>query len=125
MIRAAYGMMTHSEQAIVIATEAFADGPPEDLVAYELGHLWDDLDTARRTAHPAGTWSMRCTDLAYRIARLTASTGNPTPWQQVPIPLIEDGIYQAIHRALGIEVGPDMEHIAEVRARIEDRRPRR
>ena len=80
----------------------------------ELVYLWGDLDEARRDAHE-GQWSMGCDSLVERIKALTSLVG-ATPWEQVQIPLVEDGVYQRVHRELGIEVAVDMDAVAEHRA---------
>lgn len=88
----------------------------------ELRSLWHDLDHAVRSALN-GTWSMGCDDVTHRIKRLTRLVG-PTPWEAIQITLLESGVYQRIHAELGIEVTVDMDQVAEVRERIEDRRRR-
>jgi hypothetical protein len=81
----------------------------------ELAWLWSDLDAARRRAYH-GQWSVTCDNLVERIKNLTSLTG-PTPWDNVPIPLLEADIYQRVHEELGIEVAVDMVRVAECRAR--------
>ena len=80
----------------------------------ELVCLWGDLDEARRDAY-GDQWSMGCDSLVERIKALTPLVG-PTPWAQVQIPLLEDGVYQRVHQELGIEVTVDMDAVAEHRA---------
>ncbi|MCX4450679.1 hypothetical protein [Streptomyces sp. NBC_01789] len=80
----------------------------------ELVCLWGDLDEARRDAHE-GQWSMGCDSLVERIKALTPLVG-ATPWAQVQIALLEDGVYQRVHQELGIEVTVDMDAVAEHRA---------
>jgi hypothetical protein len=50
-----------------------------------------------------------------RIKALTSLVG-PTPWAEVQVGLLEDGVYQRVHRELGIEVAVDMDAVAEHRA---------
>ncbi|MYX67385.1 hypothetical protein K388_05557 [Streptomyces sp. KhCrAH-43] len=80
----------------------------------ELISLWSDLDEARRDAYE-NQWSMGCDSLVERIKALTPLVG-PTPWAQVQIPLLEDGVYQRVHQELGIEVAVDMDAVAEHQA---------
>lgn len=76
----------------------------------ELIELWCDLDNAMEYAH-SGNWSLRCDALETRIKRLAAVIG-ATPWNHVPIPLIERGVYQRIHKELGLPVVIDMDKVA-------------
>jgi hypothetical protein len=92
----------------------------EDAARWELVLLWDDLDRARREALN-GEWSMGCDGAVERIRMFTRLVG-PTPWEQIQIPLLENGIYQRIHEELGIAVDVDMERVAGVRASINQRR---
>ena len=80
----------------------------------ELACLWSDLEEARRRAY-SNAWSMGCDSLVERIKALTPLVG-PTPWDEVQIPLLEDGVYQRVHAELGIEVTVDMAKVAETRA---------
>lgn len=84
----------------------------------ELVKLWSDLESARAFAIPPGTWSMQCEDLEGRIKELTQLVG-AMPWEEMPITLLEDGVYQRIHADLGIDATVDMDRVAEVRAKIE------
>ncbi|MER5461695.1 hypothetical protein ABT010_13595 [Streptomyces sp. NPDC002668] len=85
----------------------------------ELGCLWNDLNTARQSAI-RNQWSIRCDHLVWRIKDLTPLVG-PTPWDEIQIPLLEDGIYQRIHAELGIEAPVDMERVAKTRASVDAR----
>lgn len=86
------------------------DGESLEVVAREeLACLWGDLNGARRRARN-GTWSVQCDDLAERIKRLTVLVG-PTPWDDIQIPLLEDGVYQRLHEELGVEAPVDMERV--------------
>jgi hypothetical protein len=92
----------------------------EAVAREELACLWGDLETARQSAIN-GTWSIQCDNLTERIKDLTAVIG-PTPWDEIQIPLLELGIYQRIHAELGTDspkVQPDMEKVAELRARMD------
>lgn len=84
-----------------------------DVAREELSSLWRDLDDARHRAY-RGQWSMGCDSLVERIKALTPLVG-PTPWDEVQIPLLEDGIYQRVHAELGIEAPVDMGKVAEHR----------
>jgi len=88
-------------------------------VREELADLWSDLHTARRAAIN-GVWSMQCDRLVWRIKSLTPLVG-ATPWEEIQIPLLEDGLYQRIHSELGIPVTVDMKRVAKVRASIDKR----
>lgn len=91
----------------------------EQAAREELSYLWGDLNTARESAI-RGQWSIRCDGIEERIKTLTALVG-PTPWDEIQIPLLEDGIYQRIHAELGIEAAPDMGRVAQVRESIDSR----
>lgn len=85
-----------------------------DAVREELAYLWNDLNLAQSYAYD-GKWSMRCDSLEGRIKALTPLVG-ATPWEDIQIALLENGVYRRIHADLGITVEPDMERIAVVRA---------
>lgn len=92
----------------------------EEVAREELACLWGDLNEARRSAIN-GEWSIKCDNLTERIKDLTKILG-PTPWDEIQIPLLEAGVYQRIHAELGIdvpEVRPDMEEVADIRARLD------
>jgi hypothetical protein len=95
----------------------------EDAAQWELVLLWDDLDRARREARN-GEWSIGCDNVVGRIRMFTRLVG-PTPWEKVQIRLLEDGVYQRVHLAMGVAVGVDMEKVASVRASIDQRRRER
>ncbi len=88
-----------------------------DVAREELSSLWRDLDAARRRAY-RDQWSMECDSLVERIKALTPLVGH-TPWDEVQIPLLEDGIYQRVHAELGIEAPVDMVKVAEHRAYLD------
>lgn len=83
----------------------------------ELYSLWCDLDAARRRAYH-DQWSMDCDSLVERIKALTPLVGH-TPWEEVQIPLLEDGIYQRVHAELGVDAPVDMGKVAEHRAYLD------
>ena len=85
----------------------------------ELVCLWDDLQEARSSALN-GEWSMQCDQLVWRIEALTKLLG-PTPWDAIPMPLLEDGIYQRIHADMGVNVDVDMAQVADIRASLNAR----
>ncbi|MFJ9633796.1 hypothetical protein ACIRU8_39490 [Streptomyces sp. NPDC101175] len=90
-------------------------------VREELSDLWGDLHRAQTYAIN-GTWSIACGNLEERIKLLTPLVG-ATPWDEIQIPLLENGVYQRIHGDLGIVVEPDMGRVALVRARINAETP--
>lgn len=120
------GTKPHAEHAAEYAAGGFQEtiGKTDaDTYADELAHLWNDLDQARRNAATPGTWTLACGNLTWRIVKMTVATQSPTPWQEVQIGLLEDGVYQAIMDATGLPYeAPDMVRVAEVRAGIEGRR---
>jgi hypothetical protein len=81
----------------------------------ELWFLWRDLDEAFDRAINC-TWSINALHVKERIHALTRLVG-PIDWEDVVINLIENGVYQQVHAEVGIEVKPDMERVAQVRAR--------
>jgi hypothetical protein len=85
-------------------------------VCDELEYLWGDLDDAINYALN-GRWSIRCDGLEDRIKTLTQLVG-PTPWEKIPLLLLENGVYQRIHDDLGIRVVVDTDRVAEVRSRM-------
>lgn len=89
-----------------------------DAVREELSCLWTDLRTARRDAIN-GQWSMHCDWIVERIKALTPLVG-PTPWTDLDIELIEDGVYQRIHTQLGIDAPVDMDAVRRHRAKLDE-----
>ena len=83
------------------------------LLRGELADLWIDLEQAIRRAHN-GQWSMECDWFLDRIKTLTQQVG-PAPWEQLPITLLESGLYQRTHAELGVDAPVDMARVAEVR----------
>lgn len=79
----------------------------------ELSCLWTDLQTARREAIN-GTWSMHCDWIEGRIKTITPLVG-PTPWTELDIQLIEDGLYQRIHAEIGVAAPYDEEGVRKHR----------
>lgn len=93
------------------------DDEDHDPIKWVLSSLWTDLQHARTFRAINGVWAMACDDIVFRILALTPICG-PTPWENVSIDLIEDGIYQKVHEMAGIEYPPiDYGRVAEVRAR--------
>lgn len=80
----------------------------------ELSYLWTDLQTARRDAYKGG-WSMQCDWLVERIKTITPLVG-PTPWTELDIELIEDGVYQRIHAEIGVDAPYDEDGVRKHRA---------
>lgn len=85
-------------------------------VREELADLWGDLHRAQSYSIN-GRWSIACDNLEERIKNLTPLVG-ATPWDEIQIRLLENGVYQRIHADLGIAVQPDMVRVAQVRERI-------
>lgn len=93
-----------------------------EAIREELDSLWSDLDATRNDAL-RGRWSIRCNDLTDRIKKLTLLVG-PTPWRNVELSLLEDGVYQHVHAELGVEAPVDMAAVAQSRARLDEDRVR-
>lgn len=85
----------------------------------ELDALWYDLYQAQASALN-GQWSMECDGIAERIRVFTDLVG-PTPWEQIQIPLLENGVYQRLHAEWGVQADVDMTRVAETRASIDER----
>lgn len=83
----------------------------------ELACLWTDLQNARRDAYE-DDWSMDCEWIAERIKTITRLVG-PTPWTELDIGLIEDGVYQRIHAEIGVDAPYDEEGVRRHRARLD------
>jgi hypothetical protein len=88
----------------------------------ELGCLWSDLHDAQQSGIRTD-WSIKCINLAERITDLTKLVG-PTPWDEVPLPVLENGVYQRVLASIGITADVDMAKVAEVRASIDERNRR-
>jgi hypothetical protein len=71
----------------------------ESALRWLLELAWADLQSARRRALN-GRWSMECDAQVSRIVGLTKLIG-PTPWQNIQVDLILDGIYERIHETTG------------------------
>jgi hypothetical protein len=83
----------------------------------ELSCLWTDLQTARRDAIN-GRWSMHCDWIEGRIKTITPLVG-PTPWTELDIQLIEDGVYQRIHEEIGVDAPYDEDGVQGHRAYLD------
>ncbi len=98
------------------------DDYPTDPVAairVELAHLWHDLSEARRSALN-GVWSMQCDNLVYRIVMLSR-VASATPWGEVGVDVLLDGLYERLHREAGIEYPPiDWDGMRRAAAYIEN-----
>jgi hypothetical protein len=86
----------------------------------ELEALWTDLRKAIDSAINC-TWSIEALHIKGRIQKLTRLVG-PTPWEAIPIPLLEQGIYQKVHEEIGVTAEVDMEGVARTRASTDARR---
>lgn len=83
------------------SAETSLEEVPEDVLAYLLEDLWDQLINARRSSM-SGEWSIACDGVVHRIVWLTKHTQQPTGWGSVPVELVLDGTYEAIHEAIGM-----------------------
>jgi hypothetical protein len=83
----------------------------------ELACLWTDLQTARRAAIN-GQWSMHCDWFEERIKAITPLVG-PTPWTELDIQLVEDGVYQRIHAEIWVDAPYDEDGVRKHRARLD------
>jgi hypothetical protein len=83
----------------------------------QLALLWSDLCDAQGEAVRTD-WSIRCENLAERITELTKLVG-PTRWDEVPMPLLENGVYLRIHVAMGIEVRINWAEVQKIRREID------
>lgn len=68
----------------------------------ELGHLWFDLAELVRDK-PDDV--IRRDLLILRIANLSRAVG-PTPWSQVPLPLVKNGMYERTYAMVGLGFPP-------------------
>lgn len=97
------------------------DEPPvslEEAARGELVCLWADLRDARRTAIN-GVWSIQCGNLAGRIVDLSRLVG-ATPWGDVDVDVLEDGLYERLHQEAGIPYGAiDWQQVKHTRDMIE------
>jgi hypothetical protein len=87
------------DEAVAQAGAAEEYATPESALRWLLQLAWDDLQSARREALN-GRWSINCDGQVTRIIGLTRLVG-PTPWEQVSVDLILDGVYERIHEAIG------------------------
>lgn len=71
----------------------------------ELEYLWYDLLDAMDRAINC-TWSIGATGVKHRIQKLTKLVG-PTPWENIPMTLLENGTYQQVNAEIGITVNPE------------------
>jgi hypothetical protein len=107
-------------ESVKVALEDLEEDPSVDpAIATELEYLWGDLSWALRGAIN-GVWSQQCDNLVWRIVLLTRHTGQPTPWGDVSIELLESGVYQALHDAMGIPAPVDMQRVAKIREHIDE-----
>jgi len=74
-------------------------GSPEAALRWHLILAWSELQQARRSALD-GRWSIACESRLEAIVGLTGLVG-PLPWEEVPLNLILDGLYERIHEAAG------------------------
>lgn len=92
---------------------------PEDVLAYLQEDLWDQLIQARRQA-ATSVWSIRCDGVVHRIAWLTKHTQKPTGWGSVPVELVLDGTFEAIHEGIGMPTPLDDDARARAQAHYDE-----
>ncbi|WP_316521063.1 hypothetical protein [Kitasatospora brasiliensis] len=80
----------------------------------ELVLLWGDLLAATDQAIN-GTWSIRCDALVARITKITMLIG-PADWREVPMTIVENGLYEQIHTHMGVSAPVDHKALARTRA---------
>lgn len=107
-----WGWRLHQSAGPIWAVGQPSPSDLEAAVRAELAYLWNDLNEAVRSAIN-GHWSIRCDSVVDRIKTLIRLVG-ATPWGEVPMTLLETGLYQRIHEELGIEVNPDMAEVARL-----------
>lgn len=117
--------LSSTEEARREAAGALTEGVEDEggVLAYLQADLWDQLIEARRSSM-SGVWSIRCGGIVHRLVWLTKHTQKPTPWGNVPMDLLIDGTYEAIHEAIGMPTPLTDEQRAEV-VRLVDERDRR
>lgn len=94
----------------------------EEAAGDELMRLWHDLYSQMRYARD-GCWSVGCEYIVSRIVTLTRALGRPARWQDMPLNLLENGIYQRMHDLLGMAYEPpDMDAVARSRALLQEAR---
>lgn len=86
-------------------------------IRHELACLWSDLCEAQADAIRTD-WSIQCENIAERITALTKLVG-PTPWDEVPMPVLENGVYPRVHAAMGVEVRVNWDAVAKTRREID------
>ncbi|HEY1668532.1 MAG TPA: hypothetical protein VGG54_22805 [Trebonia sp.] len=91
------------QRAVAEAAEEPAPASLAEAIEGELVILWCDLDHAMRNAYRGG-WSIACDNIAGRIIMLSRLVG-ATPWENISIPLLLDGVYQGLLTDAGIEHG--------------------
>jgi hypothetical protein len=95
-------------RAVAEAAKEPAPASVAEAIEGELVILWCDLDHAMRNAYRGG-WSINCDNIAARIIGLSRLVG-ATPWENISIPLLLDGVYQGLLTDAGIKhaaPGPD------------------
>ncbi len=87
------------EEAIAAPGSTGEYATPGSALRWLLTLTWGDLQSARYEA-ANGIWSIRCAALVDRIIGITHLVG-PLPWDEVPVDLLLDGVYERIHEAIG------------------------
>lgn len=72
----------------------------EGVQANDWHRLSDDIDRAI-----SGSWSMGAANTSARIVEAARLVG-PTPWGEVPWPLVRGGVYAAVLQAGGLDAEP-------------------
>jgi hypothetical protein len=95
--------------------------PAETLAAAlrdELAYLWDDLATQYRYSHAQPPEnSMGCENLIERIHTITALVG-PVSTDKIQIPFLLTGMYERVHRQIGIAATVPAETLERARAYV-------
>lgn len=92
---------TPAERALISGLEAARHAAQDtDPLQFELVDLWSELYVAMGDALH-GRWSARCDSLVSRIARLTTLRGRPLEYDAAPVPLLLDGVYEAVNLGIG------------------------
>lgn len=93
-----------------------AEEPPgslDEAARLELVNLWTDLEHEMSYAYN-GEWSVGCDGRVKRIINLSRHLG-ATPWEQVPVSLLTDRVYQRIMTAAGIQfAAPSEEDLRKI-----------
>ncbi len=110
------------DEAVAQTVEDDEYATPDSALRWLLNLAWSDLQAARREA-VNGRWSMSCDGQVARIVGLTRLVG-PLPWEEVPVDLLLDGVYERVHESIGTPTPLSDEDRLRAQA-VMDRRGRR